>query len=256
MKRGIEMSSDFIFRGAVFGGFNKADVINYVDMLQNDLAELRKRADELNLAFQEQNIKLNRIPELEKELADREKVFEDNKALTQKISELESEKSKTLEEYEKVKTAEAQLGAAFVDARRYSDKIISAAKDRASCVSKEASDDITQKASQIRAVASDADKLALDFSKKMDELTKSISALSSKMSAVAVNLVKTEAKTDFKPRIDFSELEKMGIENTDDVTAVTKDEESGMTFVTYAPNTSFNADLEIDADELGEVTNG
>lgn len=248
------MGSDNVFRSAVFGGFNKADVINYINMLQNDMAALKNQLDGLNKAYNEQSAISRKVPVLEEELKKREQVFEENSQLKEKIASLESEKENLNTEYEKVKAAETQLGAAFVDARRYSDKIVSAAKDRASSVSKEASDDITAKAQQIRSVASDADKLSAEFAKKMDELSRSISALSSKMSAVAVNLVKTEAEPDFKPSVDFDLLNEMGIDKTDDVTAVTKDEETGMTFVSYAPNTHFNDDLNFDVDEEADET--
>jgi hypothetical protein len=84
---------------------------------------------------------------------------------------------------------------------------------------------------------------------KMEALSRSISDLSGKMSAVAVTLVKTEAPVDFKPRVDFDALREMGFENTDDVVAVEKDEETGMTFVSYEPNTKFNDDLNFKPDE-------
>ena len=62
-------------------------------------------------------------------------------------------------------------------------------------------------------------------------------------------IVKTEAPVDFTPRVNYDVLKDMGFEKTDDVKAVETDEESGMTFVSYHPNTNFNDDLNFKPDE-------
>lgn len=236
------------FRGKVFGGFNRKDVIDYIEQMQNRLAALRSDFDELEVNFRALQSENAKIPELEQQLAQKAEVEQQNAELLERIRVLEDGQHKAEEEYEKVKAAEAQLGAAFVDARRYSDEIVSAARERASDVSKQASDDIAMQAEKIRSVAADADRITLEMRQKMEALSRSISDLSGKMSAVAVTLVKTEAEPDFKPRIDFDELAKMGFENTDDVVGVEKDEETGMTLISYEPNTRFNEDLDLKPD--------
>ena len=223
--------------------------MNYIEQLQNEMADVKNQFSALQDDFQKQSIELKKIPELEKELENKQALEQQNDELMKQVELLSSEQQKAQDEYEKVKAAEAQLGAAFVDARRYSDEIVAAAKDRAADVSKQASDDIAFKADRIRQVASDAEKLTAEMRQKMEALTKSISDLSGKMSAVAVSLVKTEAPVDFKPRVDFDALKEMGFDKTDDVVAVEKDDETGMTFVSYEPNTNFNDDLNFKPDE-------
>ena len=53
----------------------------------------------------------------------------------------------------------------------------------------------------------------------------------------------------YHPRIDFDLLKEMGFENTDDVVGVETDEETGLTFVSYEPNTNFNDDLNFQPDD-------
>ncbi len=238
-----------VFRGSLFGGFNKQDVMSYIEQLQNEMADVKNQFKELEEEFEKQKSELERIPALEEEIKNKKELEQQNEELLRQVEAFQADSQRANDEYEKVKAAEAQLGAAFVDARRYSDEIVTAAKDRAADVSKQASDDIALKAERIRQVASDAEKVTAEMRQKMEALTKSISDLSGKMSAVAVNLVKTEAPVDFKPRVDFDVLKEMGFEKTDDVTNVETDEETGLTFVSYEPNTNFNDDLNFKPDE-------
>lgn len=237
------MENGKAFRGAVFGGFNKQDVMSYIEQLQNEMAEVKSQFAELEKQLESQSEQLERIPALEEELKNKQELEQQNAELSKQVEQLKAGEQKAQQEYEKVKAAEAQLGAAFVDARRYSDEIVAAAKDRAADVSKQASDDIAFKADQIRQVASDAEKITLEIRQKMEAISRSISDLSGKMSAVAVTLVKTEAPVDFKPRVDFDALKEIGFDKTDDIKSVETDEETGMTFISYEPNTNFNDDL-------------
>ena len=239
------MSNSTLFRGKVFGGFNRKDVLAYIEQLQNKLAALRTDFDALDSQVRVLQRENAQIPELLKQAEEKAELEKVNEELCERIRELEAGQSRADEEYEKVKAAEAQLGAAFVDARRYSDEIVSAARDRAADVSKQASDDIALKAEQIRSVAAEADRITLDMRQKMEALSRSISDLSGKMSSVAVTLIKTEAEPEFRPRVDFDALAALGFENTDDITGVETDEETGMTFISYEPNTRFNEDLDI-----------
>ena len=235
----------------MFGGFNKQDVMQYIEQLQNELAELKEQFASLQSDFAASQQELERIPALEQQAEEKAQLEKERELLTERIRVLEEDNKKATDEYEKVKQAEAQLGAAFVDARRYSDRIVAAAKERAEDVSKQASDDISLKAEQIRSVAAEADRITVEMRRRMEALSKSIADLSGKMSAVAVTLVKTEAPADFKPRVDFELLSEMGIEDTGDIASVETDEETGMTFISYEPNTDFNGDLNFDESDFG-----
>ena len=203
------MENGKVFRGSVFGGFNKQDVMNYVEQLQNEMASVKQQLKELENQLDAQSAELERIPELESQLERMQQVEQQNTELMTEVERLSRDSQKAQDEYEKVKSAEAQLGAAFVDARRYSDEIITAAKDRAADVSKQASDDIALKAEQIRRVASDAERITAEMRAKMESVSRSISDLSAKMSSVAVTLVKTEAPVEFKPRVNFDALKEI-----------------------------------------------
>lgn len=243
------MENGKILRGSVFGGFNKKDVVNYIEQMQNEMAAVRNQFSELQIEFQKQSVELKRIPELEEQLKNKQEVEQQNADLARQIETLQADQQKIKEEYDKFKLSEAQLGAAFFDAHRYSDKLVAAAKDRAADVSKQASDDISFKADQIRQVAADAEKLTVEMHQKMEALSKSISDLSGKMNSVAVTLVKSEANVDYKPLVDYDLLKEMGFDKTDDVKSVETDEETGMTFVSYEPNTNFHDDLNFKPDD-------
>lgn len=73
------MSSDKVLKKTVFGGFDKENVLGYIENLQAEIAQMRKELDERNID-EAKNAKLNeQNDELKKEL---EKIKGENDALS------------------------------------------------------------------------------------------------------------------------------------------------------------------------------
>ena len=121
------MASDYIFRKASFGGFNREDVIAYISTIKADeanlqasLAEEKKKNEEL--------AKL--LHEAESKFADAEKDFESRIEVINNSHNNEIESIK--QEYEEKlqnslladRSAEERVGSAMIDVRRYADLLI------------------------------------------------------------------------------------------------------------------------------------
>lgn len=123
----MDMGSDYIFRKASFGGFNRDDVINYIN--QSKLNE-----EKLNLLIKEKD---NEINLLRQQLSDAEteknNIIKDCEeklsALNEShISEIESIKNEYEEKIQNGiladRSAEERVGSAMIDVRRYADLLI------------------------------------------------------------------------------------------------------------------------------------
>ncbi|MEE0442638.1 MAG: hypothetical protein UDC79_00415, partial [Acutalibacteraceae bacterium] len=134
----------------------------------------------------------------------------ENVELNNKVSELQSISDKYDEsvcEFElkeqKIKTAEAQLGAAFLDARKYSDEIVSAANVKASDISAKASAEISEQAVEISKLTAEVNAISERFNRSIDELHSSIAALANKMSVSANELSKRKNAPSFVPDVSI-----------------------------------------------------
>lgn len=123
----MDMGSDYIFRKASFGGFNRDDVISYIN--QSKLNEeklnllIKEKDNEINLLRQQlsdaETEKNNIIKECEEKLS----------ALNEShISEIESIKNEYEEKIQNGiladRSAEERVGSAMIDVRRYADLLI------------------------------------------------------------------------------------------------------------------------------------
>ena len=106
-------------------------------------------------------------------------------------------------EEQKIKTAEAQLGAAFLDARKYSDEIVSAANVKASDISAKASAEISEQAVEISKLTAEVNAISERFNRSIDELHSSIAALANKMSVSANELSKRKNAPSFVPDVSI-----------------------------------------------------
>ena len=165
------MEKDFVFRSSVFGGFNKQDVMAYLAAINAETADLKQRYD---AAARDAEIFLKRITELEAEVSenaslaaqiDTEKaksielenelvrLTKENEMNRASMAVLESEKEKLTQDCEKLKAVESQLGAAMLDARLYSEKLVSQATAKVSEINKETGQAITKTAGKIGALS-------------------------------------------------------------------------------------------------------
>lgn len=210
------MANDFtIMKTAIFGGFKKADVLAFVEHLQSETAdvkamldskreealELKNKIDELEEKLEELSVINEQLAEKEKEvkeLSDKlENALLENKQLSEKSVEYD-------EKSERLRRAEKQIGAAYIDARRYSDDLVENAKVKAKDIGAIASQDIKREANEIEALLKDVDIISRKFNSSIEQLHKDVYALSSKLNSSASNLLNLHT--------DLSELEAHNFE--------------------------------------------
>lgn len=223
------MESERILRTSVFGGFRRADVLEYVEELKGEIAELSEQlktqtaqiselsemVDTLSdrcADAQETEEKLaSTAADLEKAESENAALKSENEALTARFAKIDVEKSEMSKKAEEIRASEAQLGAAFLDARKYSDEIVTAANKKANETSLDASESIAQQATEVARLSSDVDALAATLTKSIDELHANIAALSVKLSKSAQALSARKDAEKFVPDISIK-IEEFGEE--------------------------------------------
>lgn len=205
------MSKEFtVMKTALFGGFKKSDVLALIEELQAETAETkasldskREEALELKNKIEELEEKLEELTVVNEKLNEKEKkIAELNQKLEDALSENKqlSEKSVEFDEKsEKLRRAEKQIGAAYIDARRYSDDLVENAKSKAKDIGAFASQDIKREAAEIESLLKDVDVISRKFNSSIEQLHKDVYALSSKLNSSASNLLNLHT--------DLSELE-------------------------------------------------
>lgn len=230
------MSNEFtVMKTALFGGFKKSDVLSLIEKLQSETAETkealdakRKEALELKNKIEELEDKLvelsvvnDKLNEKEKEVAELNQKLEatllENKQLNEKSVEFD-------EKSEKLRRAEKQIGAAYIDARRYSDDLVENAKSKAKDIGAFASQDIKREAAEIESLLRDVDVISRKFNSSIEQLHKDVYALSSKLNSSASNLLNLHT--------DISEIESHNF----DYDLVNEDEKDDVTYTVSNDN--------------------
>ena len=226
------MAKDFtVMKTSLFGGFKKSDVLNLIEQLQaetsdvkesldikreevlelkNKISTLEEKLDELSSLGDKLQEKENEIASLNEKL---EAALLENKQLSERNAEFD-------EKSEKLRRAEKQIGAAYIDARRYSDDLVENAKSKAKDIGAFASQDIKREAAEIESLLKDVDVISRKFNSSIEQLHKDVYALSSKLNSSASNLLNLHT--------DNSEIESHNFDydnsNNDEVTYTVRDE--------------------------------
>lgn len=213
---GYILDKDFVFRSSVFGGFKKQDVMEYLAALNSERAELQQK---YSVASNDAASFLKRVSELEvkaseaAELAARldgeklklSELEKENDANLQKLSALELEKEKLAADCEKLRAVELQLGAAMLDARLYSERLVNEANGKVSAINRETGEAITRTAGKIGALSGNISELAAVFNKALAELESRIRSLVGDMGKAADDLVGHPAPAQNQPSPEKSD---------------------------------------------------
>ncbi len=207
------MDKDFIFRSSVFGGYKKKDVMGYLTELNAEKASLQQQYAVVShdaVSFS------RRVSELETQAAtlsavtaqlesERQKAAElqrdgealksENELLKTRLSLLESEKARLTADCEKLQAVEAQLGAAMLDARVYSERMMTDAGEKAATVNKETGDAINRAAVRVGALSGNLGELSTLFNKALAELEERVRLLVSDMEKAAAEMLGTKPIT-------------------------------------------------------------
>ncbi len=205
------MANDLtIMKTSLFGGFKKSDVLSVIEQLQTETADVKESLDskreevlDLKNKIAELEDKLDSLSGVSDKLAEKEIEIEtlkeklndailENKQLNEKSVEYD-------EKSEKLRRAEKQIGAAYIDARRYSDDLVENAKSKAKDIGAFASQDIKREAAEIESLLKDVDTISKKFNLSIEQLHKDVYALSSKLNSSASNLLNLHT--------DLSEIE-------------------------------------------------
>ena len=250
------MSSDFkIMKTAVFGGFKKSDVLSYVENLQaetvavqNQLEEKRNEALDLKRRIDELELKVKAFGEISEKLSQKEKEAQELSVKLELALAENKRHSERLAEYdeksEKLRRAEKQIGAAYIDARRYTDELVDNAKAKAKDIGAIASQDVKREANEIEQLLKDVDAISRKFNSSLEQLHKDVYALGTKLNSSASALLSIHTDVnEIEPR-SLSDIpeDAVKVEKTDDGTE--------LTIISYPPNTEFNEDLNLSSDSV------
>lgn len=187
------MSSDFIFRKAAFGGFNRDDVLAYI-------AQLKQREQELENALQ----KVQQENQMLRQQSDTIRAGYEEKIVTLEAGH-KDELSRIQNEYEEAlqnakndalaeRSAEERVGSAMLDVRRYADLLLHETCDK------------------IDKMSDDADSAAAKTLARIFDISSGIRTFSDKLNNILKDLVDENEQicrelTDFKGslRLPFEE---------------------------------------------------
>lgn len=237
------MENDVIFKTKAFGGFDKKEVMDFVNSLYNEINFLKKslvEAEErcqsveselsnnasfekayedtkaelesavvLNVEFQE------KIASLEDEIEQKNSKINELNELSQKclsedaekeIESLKIEIQRLKIECDRSKDRERQVGAAMLDARVHSEGLVESARERANNVTKSVYAAIGETALRIDDLSKGVGDIARSFAKSVEDVELRIKALTGDMSKTA-QLLLTETGVIYDASEDVTEVE-------------------------------------------------
>lgn len=238
------MANDIVFKTKAFGGFNKDEVMDFVNKIIAEKTELEKKLAESEEALASsnaelaelnnvvaENAKLNAdlllandsVAELKGELDSANELIV---SLSQQVSEarlseetqaeldsLNAEVTRLRSECEKKRDIERQVGAAMLDARVHSEELVEAAKERADLVTKSVYAAIGDTALKIDDLSTGIGEIARSFTKSVEEVELRIKALTGDMSKTAQLLISesgiiTDSQSDKVKDVEYDFLTK------------------------------------------------
>ncbi len=171
------MREDMKFRTAV-NGFNKTDVMNCIEALMKENADNKKK-----------------IKELEAQLCDCQANLEQSK---------EENKNKDMcAQCDAAKVAQAQLGAAMMDAKRFSELILKEANDKSAQVLNTALKDVTEATESANALSDSIKTAKKNFSSTLEALQDEMETVILSFMAFCSEIEKKKEKFDYST--DFAE---------------------------------------------------
>lgn len=264
-----------LFRSATIGGFNKEDVMHYIELLKTSavenetnlelamkqLNEMHRRADVAEAKLERETQKNEQLKADNEKLTKRAEAAEEkNAALAKRLSSFENSKSK-------LAAIEVQLGALMVDAHMYADKIVETAKQEAKRISEETKQIVAQAKSEISDISADFVAASDEYSRVLNVINTKISDLPIQFDAVSDSVKNDYESMDFAvdtledipmPEFDSSDIDEEIYEekaNEGEQTKEPEAEEAAVCEETAQEENAETADSEI-ANSLDEILAG
>lgn len=168
------MPSDYVFRKAAFGGFNREDVISYISKIIAESENIKKALDAAEKTNEELNTKLlsaqNELDSIRAEhQAEIEALVESHKTETENIKIEYEEKLQNAALADR--SAEERVGTAMIDVRRYADLLI------------------TETCEKIDKMADDADSATAKTLSRVLDISSGIQSFSDKLNAILTDIL-------------------------------------------------------------------
>lgn len=187
------MSEDSLFRNATIGGFNKEDVMRYIELLKKTAVENEVQLDRATKQLAETERRATVAENnLEKEKFNGARLAKEYEKLEERVKEAEARSAalaKRLSSYEnsksKLAAIEVQLGALMVDAHMYADKIVETAKQEAKRISEETRQIVSQAKEEISALSTDFISTSEEYGRLLSIINSKISDLPTQFDAIS-----------------------------------------------------------------------
>ena len=175
------MTENVSFRSA-FNGFNREDVVGYIASLMKKVKAAEKEAQEAKKQAQERESAMSDLQRQCGVLEEEKQMESDRRAELEK--ECASQKSRIdalerqLGESDRLsRSNEVKLGAAMLDAKRFSEMLVQEANDRAGNVYRIAGESVTESAARAREIKEQMKALTEEFERTMGSLRKNMNEL-------------------------------------------------------------------------------
>ncbi len=196
------MAEKYSFRSSM-NGFNRSDVITYIEKLMSEKMELAKRIESLEADISALN---SEIAELKTESDTLRTIIVD-----------ENEKAESVDRCEECnvsKVYEARLGAAMLDAKRFSEVLIKEANDKVSCLFAEADKDASNTAAKTESIIKEISSVNEQMNASFSQLLKNLNHISDSVASFSSELRLKE--NEYKYTTDFTDEKETAVaEETD-----------------------------------------
>lgn len=183
------MGVAYSFRSSM-NGFNRNDVIAYIDTVLAEKVEIEKKVAELEKEIEELHAANDTLKEI---IVDEEKKNE--KELKNKC-----------EECDLAKVYEARLGAAMLDAKRFSEILVKEANDKASGMFSKAYNSASDTLEKATEISEDIVRINKQFNDSFRGLLENMKSLNTSLDSFKCEVKKTGSSFDYKT--DFTPAEK------------------------------------------------
>jgi len=190
------MAQESHFRAALFGGFQKADVLAYIEALQNQILAMQGEQQQRSREVPVMRAQIQALTEELEHARVRETSFFDNAEEQQRqILVLERERDDlrvrlnlVSSGQERVRDVEGQVGKLILDALLYSEKIIARAKETAQIIARRAQDSMRGSVADVEGLGDDMTRISQDFSDSVTQLVGRMKGVSVDLSGMADSL--------------------------------------------------------------------
>ena len=204
------MADSSSFRSA-FKGFNREDVISYISELMEKISAGEKTAEELRQKLSEAEYEAAELRGQHEEAVKACEKLEEDVARLERERDEQARRCAALERRcadfdSQSRSSEVKLGAAMMDAKRFSEMLVKEANERVGVLYRDAHEIVTASSAEAGGIERQMKDLAELFDRTMAELRRNMRDLTCRMAAFGEEVKDNGAKFDY--RSDFADGDK------------------------------------------------